>query len=67
MKTFKKTLISSSISALTLASSISVQAQSMDDLIKSSSVDISFRVRSESVDVDNDSTDSALALSLIHI
>ena len=64
MKTFKKTLISSSISALTLASSISVQAQSMDDLIKSSSVDISFRVRSESVDVDNDSADSALANTL---
>jgi hypothetical protein len=64
MKTFKKTLIASSISALTLAASLSVQAQSMQELMKSSSVDLSFRARSESVDVDNGTSDSALANTL---
>ena len=49
----KKTLLASSIAAVALSSSLSVQAQSFDDLVKGSNVDLNFRFRTESVDADN--------------
>jgi len=64
MRNFHRTLIASSITALTITSPLSVQAQSMDNLIKSSSLDLNFRIRAESVDIDNGTTDSALANTL---
>ena len=59
-----KTLLAVAISSLALSSGVSVQAQSFDDLVKESSVDLNFRYRVESADVDKESTDSALANTL---
>ncbi len=59
----KKTLLAVAISSLALSSAVSVQAQSLDDLVKESSVDLNFRYRVESVDVD-DANDSVLANTL---
>ena len=64
MKTLKKTLLASSIASVALASTMSVQAQSFDSLYKDGSVDISFRYRVETADVDVATTDSALANTL---
>ncbi len=58
----KKTLLAVAISSLALSSGVSVQAQSFDDLVKESSVDLNFRYRVESVDVD-DATDKDTALA----
>ena len=61
----KKTLLAVAISSLALSSGVSVQAQSFDDLVKESSVDLNFRYRVESVDVDDaDDNDAALANTL---
>lgn len=64
MTKIKISIIASTISAFTLGSTITVQAENLDQLMKSSSLDLNFRLRSESVDVDNDATDSALANTL---
>lgn len=63
MKTLKKTLLASSIASVALASTMSVQAQSFDSLYKDGSVDVSFRYRVESNDVDNN-VDAGLANTL---
>lgn len=60
----KKTLLAVAISSLALSSGVSVQAQSLDDLVKGSSVDLNFRYRVESADVDDGTNDSALANTL---
>ncbi|GAA6135019.1 hypothetical protein NBRC116188_18090 [Oceaniserpentilla sp. 4NH20-0058] len=59
----KKTLLASSIAALALSSSVSVHAESFDDIVKGSSVDLNFRFRTESADLDN-AKDAALANTL---
>jgi hypothetical protein len=64
MKTLKKALLASSIASVALASAMSVQAQSFDSLYKDGSVDVSFRYRVETADVDVATTDSALANTL---
>ncbi|MEH6346181.1 MAG: hypothetical protein V7785_13905 [Bermanella sp.] len=64
MKNFKKSVIASTISTLALSMTMTTQAQSFDELIKESNLDINFRYRAESVDVDNGTTDSALANTL---
>ena len=58
----KKTLLAATISSLALSSAISVQAQSLDDLVKGSTLDVNFRYRVESADVD-DATDNDAALA----
>jgi hypothetical protein len=60
----KKTLLAATISSLALSSAMTVQAQSLDDLVKESSVDLNFRYRVESADVDDGTNDSALANTL---
>lgn len=64
MKNFKRSVIASTISTLALSMTMTTQAQSFDELIKESNLDINFRYRAESVDVDNGTTDSALANTL---
>ena len=64
MKTLNKTLLATAISSLTLGSAVSVQAESFDSLYKDGSVDISFRYRVESSDVDDGTADAALANTL---
>ena len=59
----KKILLSSSIAAITLSSSMGLQAQSFDDFVKGSAVDLNFRFRTESVDTDT-AKDTALANTL---
>lgn len=63
MKTLNKTLLATAISGLALSSAVSVQAESFDSLYKDGSMDISFRYRVESNDVDN-TKDAALANTL---
>ncbi len=61
----KKTILATAISSLALSSAISVQAQSFDDLVGTSSLDVNFRYRVESADVDDTTNkDSALANTL---
>ena len=60
----KKTLLAVAISSLALSSGVSVQAQSLNDLVKDSSIDLNFRYRVESADVDDGTKDSALANTL---
>jgi len=61
----KKTLLATAISSLALSSAISVQAQSFDELVDASSIDVNFRYRVESADVDDTTNkDSALANTL---
>ncbi len=64
MKNFKKSVIASTISTLALSMAMTTQAQSFDELIKESNLDLNFRYRVESADVDNGTTDSALANTL---
>ena len=64
MKNFKRSVIASTISTLALSMTMTTQAQSFDELIKESNLDINFRYRAESVDVDNGTTDSAVANTL---
>jgi len=59
----KKTLLSTVISALALTTASGVQAQTLDQFVKDTSIDINFRYRVESSDVDNDK-DAALANTL---
>lgn len=59
----KKTLLASSISAIALSSALNVQAQSFDEFVKGSELDLNFRFRTESVDTDN-TKDTALANTL---
>lgn len=59
----KTLLLSSSIAAITLSSSMGLQAQSFDDFVKGSAVDLNFRFRTESVDTDT-AKDTALANTL---
>ncbi len=58
----KKTILASAISSLALSSAISVQAQNFDELVNASSIDVSFRYRVESANVD-DATDKDTALA----
>ena len=64
MKTLNKTLLATAISSLALSSAVSVQAESFDSLYKDGSIDISFRYRVESSDVDDGTADAALANTL---
>ena len=59
----KKTLLATSIASIALSSAISVQAQSFDELVKGGSVDLNFRYRVESADVQG-GADAALANTL---
>lgn len=59
----KKTLLSTLISGLALSTAAGVQAQTLDQFVKDTSVDLNFRYRVESSDVDNDK-DAALANTL---
>lgn len=59
----KKTLLSTVISALALTTASGVQAQTLDQFVKDTSIDLNFRYRVESSDVDNDK-DAALANTL---
>lgn len=59
----KKSLLTSSIAAIVLSSSMSVQAQTFDDFVKGSAVDLNFRFRTESVDTDS-TKETALANTL---
>ncbi len=59
----KKTLLAVAISSLALSSAVTVQAQSFDELVNASSVDVNFRYRVESADQDN-ALDNALANTL---
>lgn len=63
MKTLNKTLLATAISGLALSSAVSVQAESFDSLYKDGSMDISFRYRVESADVEG-GADAALANTL---
>jgi len=64
MKAIQKSLIFSTIGALTSSPAICAQPKNFNDLINSSSLDLNFRLRVESVDVDNGTTGSALANTL---
>jgi len=64
MKTLNKTLLATAISSLALSSAVSVQAESFDSLYKDGSIDINFRYRVESADVDDGAKDTALANTL---
>ena len=59
----KKTLLSTLISGLALSTAAGVQAQSLDQFVKDSTIDLNFRYRVESNDVDNNN-DTALANTL---
>ncbi len=59
----KKTLLATSIASIALSSSLSVQAQSFDEFVKSGNVDLNFRYRVESADVKG-GADAALANTL---
>jgi len=59
----KKTLLASSISAIALSSTLSVQAESLDEFVKGGSVELNFRYRVESADVEG-GADAALANTL---
>lgn len=59
----KKRLLSSSIAAIALSSALSTQAQTFDDFVKNSELDLNFRFRTESVDTDT-TKDTALANTL---
>ena len=59
----KKTLLATSIASIALSSAISVQAQSFDEFVKGGSVDLNFRYRVESADVQG-GADAALANTL---
>ncbi len=59
----KKTLLAATISSIALSGAMTVQAQSMSELVDASSLDINLRYRVESVDQDN-SLDNALANTL---
>ena len=59
----KKTLLSTLISGLALSTATGIQAQTLDQFVKDTSVDLNFRYRVESNDVDNDN-DTALANTL---
>lgn len=63
MKTLKKTLLASSIASLAFTSALSAQAQSFDEFVKGGSVDVNFRYRVESADVEG-GADAALANTL---
>ena len=63
MKKINKTLLASAIAATTLGSTFSVQAESMDEFMKGSSVKFDFRYRAESADVKG-GADAALANTL---
>jgi hypothetical protein len=63
MKTLHKTLLATAISGLALSSAVSVQAESFDEFVKGSSVDLNFRFRVESADVKG-GADAALASTL---
>lgn len=64
MHNFKRSIIASTITALALSTALTAQAKSFDELIKESNLDLNFRYRAESVDVDNGTTDSAVANTL---
>jgi len=59
----KKTLLSTSIAAVALSSSLNVQAESFDEVVKGSKIDLNFRFRTESVDTDS-AAKAALANTL---
>jgi hypothetical protein len=63
MKTLHKTLLATAISGLALSSAVSVQAESFDEFVKGSTVDLNFRFRIESADVKG-GADAALASTL---
>jgi hypothetical protein len=63
-KTVHKTLLATAISGLALSSAVSVQAESFDEFVKGSSIDLNFRFRVESADVDDGVKDAALANTL---
>jgi hypothetical protein len=63
MKTLHKTLLATAISGLALSSAVSVQAESFDEFVKGSSVDLNFRYRVESANVEG-GADAALANTL---
>ena len=63
MKTLHKTLLATAISGIALSSAVSVQAESFDEFVKGSSVDLNFRYRVESADVEG-GADAALANTL---
>ncbi len=58
----KKTILTSAISSLALSSAINVQAQSFDELVDQSHIDVNFRYRVESANID-DATDKDSALA----
>jgi len=64
MKPLSKTLIAGTISALSFSCAMSAQAQSINELINKSELNFNFRLRSESVDLDNNTSKSALANTL---
>lgn len=64
MKHLNKTLLASTISAVALSSAMSVQAEGFDTFMKDSSVDLNFRYRVESSDVEGTAADTALANTL---
>jgi hypothetical protein len=64
MKTLNKTLLATAISGLALSSAVTVQAESFDSLYKDGSIDINFRYRVESNDVEGTAADTALANTL---
>ena len=59
----KKTILSTAITALALSSSMAVQAEGFDTVLSDTTVDLNFRYRVESSDVDNN-LDAALANTL---
>lgn len=63
MKHLNKTLLASTISAVALSSAMSVQAESFDTFMKDSTMDLNFRYRAESADVEG-GADAALANTL---
>lgn len=63
MKTINKTILASAIAATTFGSSFSVQAESLDEFMKGSSVKFDFRYRAESADVKG-GADAAFANTL---
>jgi hypothetical protein len=59
----KKTILSTAITALALTTTMGVQAEGFDQVVKDATADLNFRYRVESSDVDN-SLDAALANTL---
>lgn len=60
----KTNLLAASIAAVGLASTINVQADALTEAMKASDTNVSFRLRSESVDADVDDNGSATANTL---